>query len=1041
MDANDRLAQFGPTGPTVSLEGLGLDHIAGKDLEKIKDARKLLLSGNRLTSFQPVVANCPNLTYLIADMNQIKSFVEIQRLATIPSLRSLSLVENPITDDEGYRSFVTILLPGLQVLDGSPLTAEEKTAAGTYCRRNFSTLPTLVENKTSISLFQSMINDLKAQTDATYDSEVALRNLAKTDYKSLWRAANLALQPNLPELQHIWSLEIIEDVELIADDMKQNDGTIDYAMDRAFLELLQLQLSRIQELKDKVDGMISDRNSLVELLSKDPNLAKESVTRRIFSNAPFIINQRSVTKSHKSDAQTPLIAYSNLKKNKSNHLEGGTPFVESPTSRQSPSPIRRGQNKFSTETEGQARIDSLVDECQAKDTEIGVIIAHNLNRESNLRDLDERASQMRLKLSEMNKLEEIKEKLKLDLVRNLPSQTQLERSIEQANRVEEDIDRLKTEIGQLQADIKACIEEETNEEMADDLRKYHLKIKFFIGVRDYLHQKRIEAVVDDFRGHQLQRKLFKSLNRSSEEDKKLKLVADKIQLDLDKDWNEELAEQKIAEQFQKLRAIKWRAFYFGILEEHKDYRLESESLKAEARKMYERKLVAKSLKAFKKELNLYRGDVLAEEKLYQLKIRPQVEVSRLHSAWNAWKTIFAGELKPLFVKRKQVEAMSGSRRKAAALRRLQIYAQSAKGAHQELSLRHQKCVVQVDFKAWRSLALQSVKKQEWVSRRIAYERLRIAFRSLKAAVREQQIITKAQALEEAKMLAAQKTAEERETVDKQKQETIEKQTNSVIDKFRMKWTKKTLFDNLKNAAEVKASIERIEDLKTSRELKVELEDIESQMKDEALERRLEEGLPAIRQAAKQAKKGLLLTLWREASLKSKLQKSKVNSVQTSVQTHLLRKAFRGLKKLRLASILTAIRHAEKHTMINEERNKKDHRNITSTQNESEFISTEISHLEVTLRERAVDLEASVAANKKLQDAIASLQLATDLAEQEAIKKAVEAENLSYELESRLAERKLKVASLERELQDALEEVKALDTRIEGRQLTHIRGKR
>ena len=128
-------------------------------------------------------------------------------------------------------------------------------------------------------------------------------------------------------------------------------------------------------------------------------------------------------------------------------------------------------------------------------------------------------------------------------------------------------------------------------------------------------------------------------------------------------------------------------------------------------------------------------------------------------------------------------------------------------------------------------------------------------------------------------------------------------------------------------------------------------------------------------------------------------------------------------------------------MINEERNKKDHRNITSTQNESEFISTEISHLEVTLRERAVDLEASVAANKKLQDAIASLQLATDLAEQEAIKKAVEAENLSYELESRLAERKLKVASLERELQDALEEVKALDTRIEGRQLTYIRGKR
>lgn len=61
---------------------------------------------------------CPSIATLDISNNRISDWVEVEKLASLPALRSLFLHGNPIASEHAYRDRVIACLPQLQALDG-----------------------------------------------------------------------------------------------------------------------------------------------------------------------------------------------------------------------------------------------------------------------------------------------------------------------------------------------------------------------------------------------------------------------------------------------------------------------------------------------------------------------------------------------------------------------------------------------------------------------------------------------------------------------------------------------------------------------------------------------------------------------------------------------------------------------------------------------------------------------------------------------------------------------------------------------------------
>jgi len=78
----------------------------------------------------------PNLDTLVLTNNQLVTLKEIEPLAQLTTLTSLSLSDNLVTKQKGYRSFVIALLPKLRVLDFTKIKHAERKEAQASLKRN-----------------------------------------------------------------------------------------------------------------------------------------------------------------------------------------------------------------------------------------------------------------------------------------------------------------------------------------------------------------------------------------------------------------------------------------------------------------------------------------------------------------------------------------------------------------------------------------------------------------------------------------------------------------------------------------------------------------------------------------------------------------------------------------------------------------------------------------------------------------------------------------------------------------------------------------
>eukprot|EP01129_Flabellula_baltica_P012031 TRINITY_DN5372_c0_g1_i1.p1 TRINITY_DN5372_c0_g1~~TRINITY_DN5372_c0_g1_i1.p1 ORF type:complete len:209 (+),score=53.80 TRINITY_DN5372_c0_g1_i1:24-650(+) len=92
--------------------------------------RTLLLSNNQIKYIADGLgASLPNLESIILTNNLIEELGEIDSLTELENLRTLSLLKNPVTNQEHYRLYVIHRIPQLKILDFQKIKLAEREQA------------------------------------------------------------------------------------------------------------------------------------------------------------------------------------------------------------------------------------------------------------------------------------------------------------------------------------------------------------------------------------------------------------------------------------------------------------------------------------------------------------------------------------------------------------------------------------------------------------------------------------------------------------------------------------------------------------------------------------------------------------------------------------------------------------------------------------------------------------------------------------------------------------------------------------------------
>ncbi|KAL8844714.1 MAG: hypothetical protein Q9176_000814 [Flavoplaca citrina] len=90
----------------------------------------LLLARNRVNSIQSTLANSiPNLTTLVLTSNNLAELADLDPLRNFPRLTHLTLLENPVTRKEHYRSWIIWRCPTIRFLDYQKVKDVERNKA------------------------------------------------------------------------------------------------------------------------------------------------------------------------------------------------------------------------------------------------------------------------------------------------------------------------------------------------------------------------------------------------------------------------------------------------------------------------------------------------------------------------------------------------------------------------------------------------------------------------------------------------------------------------------------------------------------------------------------------------------------------------------------------------------------------------------------------------------------------------------------------------------------------------------------------------
>ncbi|UPR04217.1 leucine-rich repeat domain-contataining protein [Chloropicon primus] len=118
-----------PNLQELILDGNRIKYLESTSLQHIRGLRELRLDDNGLRSLQHLCVSS-NIVVLHAANNRISDIVDIDHLAVLKdTLTELNLSGNPVARKGVYRSYTVMRFPLLQMLDGRPVSSEERAQA------------------------------------------------------------------------------------------------------------------------------------------------------------------------------------------------------------------------------------------------------------------------------------------------------------------------------------------------------------------------------------------------------------------------------------------------------------------------------------------------------------------------------------------------------------------------------------------------------------------------------------------------------------------------------------------------------------------------------------------------------------------------------------------------------------------------------------------------------------------------------------------------------------------------------------------------
>ena len=1022
---------------------------ASKLTIRTKGIKRIDISGNNFKSFWSFHAGCDPIEHINADNNKIECFSAVYWLRPLDNLRGLSLQGNPVVKLEGYRKIILNLLPSLEVLDKKPVTPEERIESQKYTKRSFSTLNMLLQYVTNIRLLKSMIAYIEKKKEIRNEEPEQEEPM---EYHRVMKVVSTNMREEVMNSETEWCVDILDDIDSLVGELRRQEESAEFVYDRAFISMLQLQLDRVQELKEDVETKISEFNKIVpdETLQmtslrtedifglvnppvRNSTAGRQSTddNRELFQSAETVPHRRTVNaedglekRRYKEDASKSEY-FKNVSVHSSSKNKDKPPFQLS-TRLSSKSPPNNLKSK-----EIQRKIDELIIACYEKDREIEQLISRNAEKKQEYKALDEKLKEMKTKEKEVKEKESLKEKL-------IREREELKEIIDLIPEKEEELERLiqrsgkmKEEKDQLEKTLKELVEQETNEEAADGLRKYHLYLKFFQAIRDHKTQSRLEEIVDRFREGRLKYNMIQELKNSTSENRRQLVVHTKMGLKTSKHSSQEEVDEEISKKFFNLRRTSWIKLFFEKWIEYTEIRENERRFWLQSENFNQQRLKRLIINLLRSECSVFTLRPL-EFKVKYMKAEEKINDSKLKRIWGEWLSTSSKIMKPIMATYHEKVRVIDNRILAHSFGGWKEWTARMKANREIITNRHANWLQKHCLKQWIDSQRDLKKKQQRAEKKMKYNSLKRSFNLFKKGLAVQD----KEKYEEERRRKVDEDRTERERESQQRQNEIQEYVDSnqfkAAEEFHSNNIVKWMFLMLKEEYSKKKAVTKLNEVLRLKEERIVYDAIYSSVADEAREKEIEIRLDIFRRDRKARRKRMVLKIFKQACDISRNESERVENCIEQHNTVILRRAWRSLKKEYVEIIKNKIRRVQKDLLVEGEQDKRNERNRISLQNENEFLQVQNREVEIRLNEKKDKVEELKSNYKKMEDTKNILSMKIETIELELEKKKEEGMKRSKEMEEELVKRKEKVRVLKQSQKDAEIELKSLDKHLEGR---------
>ena len=1030
----NRSTDDGTAVEEVSYVRKGLFALEEEHRLHLRNAIKLDISDNLMPSFKSLHNLSLTLEHLVADRNNIESVAGVYWLNSLPNLASLSLVDNPVQKVEGYRAIIIKLLPSLTVLDKMPITPEEKVESDKYCFRNYSSMPTMLNSVNTIRLSNTILSFLHLKKQELMADDVVKSSYEQLDYHKVMKEVGRSFKELAKSKEIEWSVEILEDI----DTLHREKSGVEFAYDKAVIQMLNRQIERIQQLKEQIDSSIAEYNSLLNEQFQDSSLrtyelaaasddrlfrtlgASSGEARSDLQRSVHTVAARPVSLVSQLTAPAPRQPLERLPEKAPRHSD-----VTVQRSRQpSLSPEVRSM------ASGQQRVDELILSCYAKDKQISDVVSQNTANKAELRRVDEKIRQLKERQGEIRNLERIKQRLAQEADSLREKVGSAEEQEQRMNGLQLEIRELKSEAEDLQRAIRQHLEEQTGREMADQLRDYHLKVNLFIGVRGFLRAKKVDKLVDEFRQDHLKVGMIRQWKAARAESRRKRLLHEKVGVRAHRDAPAEEVEAEIIKKFRDLRRPAWLKFYLQVLGQHAQDCSEQEQYLAAADKYNKKRCQRLVLNALKEESARYAESPVCE-RIKLIKAEDRLHQKRLERLWREWKELSQARLKPAMAGALQMAQTRDRSLLRKAVESLQADLRRKKEALQTVKNNNPTWLLRDFLNRWRAGCRKVQQKGDHARRRLQYFRKRRCWKALCWGVENE----RAEKEQERKATHTDSRTKVRELHDtkrrvEEEEATNERQENLATD-FRRGRLMKWLWTSLVLTSSKNKAAKNLNDIFKIKEAREGYDGLYESIKNSEREELIELGLQKLKASTKERRKALFLQLFRLAARESRVEEEKLANFQQQARTACLRRLWRAFQHSLLQGMGEKTRLLHRDILEGGEQDKRDVRSKVSLANENEFMKSENREAEARLQEKRQKVDASKAQLRRLDEAKTSLSIKIELLEKDLADKREQAVERRRAMETELETRRAKVAVLKASAEELEGEIRGLDRHLEG----------